>query len=123
MREEQARVNHYLDPSTDLKIKEVAERELISVHMKSLLEVRSYVFVAPHIYFISNSQMENSGLISMLRDDKIEDLKRMYSLFARVQNGLAMMRDMMSNDVKEIGKSIVTDEEKVMAQLTIGTRR
>lgn len=100
LREEQARVNHYLDPTTDPKIREVAERELISVHMKSLLE------------------MENSGLISMLRDDKIDDLKRMYSLFSRVSGGLAMMRDMMSNDVKEIGKAIVTDEEKAKEQGT-----
>lgn len=49
----------------------------------------------------------------MLRDDKIDDLKRMYSLFNRVSGGLGLMRDMMSNDVKEIGKAIVTDEEKV----------
>jgi cullin 3 len=57
--------------------------------------------------------MENSGLISMLRDDKIEDLKRMYLLFGRVSGGLAIMRDLMSNDVREIGKAIVNDEEKV----------
>lgn len=100
LKEEQARVTHYLDPSTETKIKEVAERELISVHMKSLVE------------------MENSGLISMLRDDKIEDLKRMYSLFGRVSGGLAIMRDLMSNDVREIGKAIVMDEEKAKEQST-----
>lgn len=94
LKEEQARVSHYLDPTTDPKIREVTERELISAHMKLLLE------------------MENSGLISMLRDDKIDDLKRMYSLYGRVPGGLMLMRDMMSNDVKEIGKAIVTDEEK-----------
>jgi hypothetical protein len=49
----------------------------------------------------------------MLRDDKIDDLKRMYSLFGRVSGGLAIMRDLMSNDVREIGKAIVNDEEKV----------
>lgn len=100
LKEENARVSHYLDASTEPKIKEVAERELISVHMKTLVE------------------MENSGLISMLRDDKIDDLKRMYSLFGRVPGGLALMRDMMSNDVKEIGKAIVTDEEKAKEQGT-----
>jgi len=31
--------------------------------------------------------MENSGMVSMLRDTKIEDLKRMYSLFGRVSTG------------------------------------
>jgi hypothetical protein len=34
-----ARVSHYLDSGTEAKIKEVAERELISVHMKALVEV------------------------------------------------------------------------------------
>ena len=34
-----ARVSHYLDAGTESKIKEVAERELISVHMKALVEV------------------------------------------------------------------------------------
>jgi cullin 3 len=94
LKEEQGRVAHYLDPSTEPKIKEVAERELISQHMRTLVE------------------MENSGLISMLRDDKMEDLKRMYQLFGRVSGGLQIMRDLMSNDVREIGKAIVNDEEK-----------
>lgn len=39
LKEEQARVTHYLDASTESKIKEVAERELISEHMKTLVEV------------------------------------------------------------------------------------
>lgn len=41
LKEELNRVNHYLDASTEPKIREVVERELITVHMKTLVEARS----------------------------------------------------------------------------------
>jgi cullin 3 len=63
--------------------------------------------------------MEHSGLISMLRDDKIEDLKRMYNLFGRVSNGHATMREMMSNYIKDTGKTLVMDEEKQKEHLQL----
>eukprot|EP01114_Cavostelium_apophysatum_P003635 TRINITY_DN1368_c0_g1_i2.p1 TRINITY_DN1368_c0_g1~~TRINITY_DN1368_c0_g1_i2.p1 ORF type:complete len:736 (-),score=233.08 TRINITY_DN1368_c0_g1_i2:74-2281(-) len=94
IKEELERVAHYLDQSTEPKIKEVVERELIATHMKTLAE------------------MEASGIISMLRDDKVEDLKRMYNLFGRVTNGHSTMRDMMSHYVRDTGKSLINDEEK-----------
>eukprot|EP01112_Ceratiomyxa_fruticulosa_P003545 TRINITY_DN1386_c0_g1_i3.p1 TRINITY_DN1386_c0_g1~~TRINITY_DN1386_c0_g1_i3.p1 ORF type:complete len:747 (+),score=118.94 TRINITY_DN1386_c0_g1_i3:321-2561(+) len=100
LKEEFDRVSHYLDPSTEPKLREVTEKELLTTHLKSLID------------------MENSGLISMLRDDKVEDLRRMYSLFTRIVSGLATMRDTMSNYVKEIGKELVTDEEKQKEQGT-----
>jgi hypothetical protein len=40
----------------------------------------------------------------MLRDDKMEDLSRMYTLFQRVPNGLALMREVLSNYLRETGK-------------------
>ena len=64
--EEVDRVAHYLDPATELKIREVAERELIARHMRSLAE------------------MEHSGIIAMIEDNKIEDLRRCYELYKRV---------------------------------------
>jgi cullin 3 len=39
IKEELDRVTHYLDASTEPKIKEVVERELIAAHMKPLAEV------------------------------------------------------------------------------------
>jgi len=48
IREEMDRVAHYLDSSTEFKIKEVVERELIAAHMKTLIE------------------MEGSGCIALL---------------------------------------------------------
>jgi len=101
IKEELDRVTHYLDSSTEHKIKDVVERELISVHMKTLAE------------------MEYSGFIPMLRDNKIDDLKRMYNLFGRVPNGHITMRDMQSVYVKDIGKTLIMDEEKQKEHLLL----
>ena len=43
----------------------------------------------------------DSGLVSMLRDDKLEDLSRMYTLFGRVANGHALMREVISAYIKD----------------------
>lgn len=45
IKEELERVTHYLDASTEPKIKEVVERELISAHMKTLIEVLFILFI------------------------------------------------------------------------------
>jgi cullin 3 len=55
----------------------------------------------------------------MLRDDKVEDLKRMYNLFGRVSNGHGIMREVMSTFVRETGKALIMDEEKQKEHLTL----
>lgn len=101
IKEELERVTHYLDASTEPKIKEVVEKELIALHMKTLIE------------------MEHSGIISMLRDDKVDDLKRMFNLFGRVSNGHVLMREFMSTYVRETGKTVIMDEEKQKDHLAL----
>lgn len=93
LKEEMERVQHYLDPATEPKIREVSERELITNHMKSLVE------------------MEGSGMVSMLKDDKLDDLNRMYNLLGRVPKGHELMRNVMGQLVKETGKAIVDSPE------------
>jgi cullin 3 len=93
IREEMDRVRHYLDPQTEPKIKEVVERELIWRHMKSLVE------------------MEGSGEVSMLKDDKYEDLARMYNLLGRVAGGHDLMKSTLFNFLREIGKATVEAPE------------
>lgn len=56
--EEIERVMHCLDKSTEEPIVKVVERELISKHMKTIVE------------------MENSGLVHMLKNGKIEGAYR-----------------------------------------------
>lgn len=51
--------------------------------------------------------MEHSGLIALLRDDKYDDLARMYHVFKRVDGGLALIRNVMSENIKETGRQMV----------------
>lgn len=95
LNEEIERVSHYLDLKTEAKITNVVEKEMIESHMQRLVH------------------MENSGLVKMLVDDKFDDLGRMYSLFRRVQTGLTLVRDVMTSHIREAGKQLVTDPERL----------
>ncbi len=94
LNEEQTRVTHYLDRSTEPKLRSIVEDELVKAHATTLVE------------------MEHSGCKSMLRDDKVEDLKRMYHLFARVPSTLEELRGAMSEYVKAWGRELVADQER-----------
>eukprot|EP00903_Cladosiphon_okamuranus_P018135 g16689.t1 len=91
--EEAARSITFLAAGTEPKLKHIVETELIQNHAKVLVE------------------MENSGCTSMFRDDKIEDLRRMYDLFSRVPMTLDELRRSMCEYVKATGKALVTDQE------------
>lgn len=95
LNEEIERVSHYLDAKSEAKITNVVEQEMIANHMLRLVH------------------MENSGLVNMLLDDKYADLGRMYNLFHRVPNGLLTIRDVMTTHLRETGKQLVTDPEKL----------
>jgi len=92
--EEMERVKNYLDVQTEPRITKVVEIELIREQMKSLAE------------------MEHSGLVALVRDDKYEDLHRMYTLFKRVDGGLNLVRTMLGEHIKSQGKALVLDPEK-----------
>lgn len=91
--EESQRVISYLHPTTAPRVAEVAEKELIAGRMKSLLE------------------MEGSGAVTLIEQDKYEPLSRMYKLFSRV-NGDAELRQVLSSHLKETGCALVSDPEK-----------
>lgn len=91
--EESDRAKHYLDESTEPRIVEVVEEELIKKHMKTIVE------------------MENSGVVHMLKHQKTEDLACMYKIFGRVQDGLKTMADCVSHYLREQGKALVQEEE------------
>ncbi|RIB05755.1 Cullin [Gigaspora rosea] len=88
LNEEEQRVRHYLSQTTEPKIRSIVEEELISKHLKTVIE------------------MENSGLIPMLRNEKMDDLGRMYKLFGRVIKGHEEMKTAISNYIRELGKDI-----------------
>lgn len=95
LNEEIERVAHYLDTKSEPKLTNVVEKEMIESHMPRLVH------------------MENSGLVNMIVNDKYDDLGRMYNLFRRVSTGLALIRDVMTSHIREIGKQLVTDPEKL----------
>uniref|UniRef100_A0A1D1Y7V5 Cullin-3-B n=1 Tax=Anthurium amnicola TaxID=1678845 RepID=A0A1D1Y7V5_9ARAE len=88
LNEEEQRVRHYLSQTTEQKIRTIVEEELISKHLKTVIE------------------MENSGLIPMLRNEKMDDLGRMYKLFGRVGKGHDEMKSAISDYIRELGKAI-----------------
>ncbi|GIY42772.1 cullin-3 [Caerostris extrusa] len=91
--EEAERAKHYLDESTEKLIVKVVEEELISKHMKTIVE------------------MENSGVVHMLKNQKTEDLACMYKLFSRVHDGLKTMVACVSSYLREQGKALVMEDE------------
>lgn len=93
IRDESERAKRYLDDSTEKRIIEVVENKLIKEHMQRIVE------------------MENSGVVYMLKNKKEDDLARMYSLFARVPDGLKTIVDCVSNYLREQGKSLVKEDE------------
>eukprot|EP00744_Colponema_vietnamica_P001479 GILI01002448.1.p1 GENE.GILI01002448.1~~GILI01002448.1.p1 ORF type:complete len:735 (+),score=195.81 GILI01002448.1:139-2343(+) len=95
LREEHQRVQNYLDSSTESKLKDVVEKELITTYAKTLVE------------------NESSGCISMFKDKKTEDLARMFSLFSRVPSTLEDVKAALSKHVRDQGLSIVNDQEKL----------
>ncbi|KAK9804506.1 hypothetical protein WJX73_000815 [Symbiochloris irregularis] len=92
--EETDRVHAYLDSSTEAKVTRVVESTLIGQQKRALAE------------------MEHSGLIPLIQQDKLEDLGRMYSLYRRVEGGAELMRQMMGDHLRETGKQLVLDPER-----------
>ncbi|KAG9296630.1 hypothetical protein G9A89_002901 [Geosiphon pyriformis] len=88
LNEEEQRIRHYLSSTTEPKIRGIVEEQLISKHLKTVIE------------------MENSGLIPMLSNEKMDDLARMYKLFGRVPQGHEEMKGAISGHIRDLGKAI-----------------
>lgn len=95
IQEEGERAKLYLDRSTEQRIIEVVEVELIKKHMRTIVE------------------MENSGVVYMLKNTKVEDLACMYTLFSRVDEGLKTIVECTSSYLREQGSSLVKEEENI----------
>mmetsp|Transcript_133 Transcript_133/g.406 ORF Transcript_133/g.406 Transcript_133/m.406 type:complete len:742 (+) Transcript_133:275-2500(+) len=91
---ERERVEHYLDKRSESKILREAEQELLAVYEQQLLE------------------KEQSGCAALLRDDKTEDLSRMFRLFSRIPKGLVPMSEMFKKHVQNEGLAIVKAAEE-----------
>ena len=94
LEEEATRVSHYLYKSTGPKIRRKVQDTMILAHMEALVG------------------MEQSGLVAMLRDDRLDDLSRMYRLFREVQGGAELIRREMSAYLVAHGTELVHEPAK-----------
>eukprot|EP00357_Protocruzia_adherens_P016205 CAMPEP_0115041442 /NCGR_PEP_ID=MMETSP0216-20121206/45523_1 /TAXON_ID=223996 /ORGANISM="Protocruzia adherens, Strain Boccale" /LENGTH=755 /DNA_ID=CAMNT_0002423067 /DNA_START=45 /DNA_END=2312 /DNA_ORIENTATION=- len=91
LREENDRLNYYIDSSTEPALTKCVEKCFISDYGKQLVD------------------MEGSGCINMLNENKIEDLSRMYALFTRDDDCLGYMLNTVASHIKKCGTDIVQD--------------
>lgn len=93
IQQERARVADYLSSTTGKRLNQIVEQHLICTHAQTLVE------------------MSNSGLVAMLRDNKVDDLNRMYRLFAGPGKLDLLWRTMAAHVVQE-GEALVKDAER-----------
>ncbi|KAJ8499127.1 hypothetical protein OPV22_009679 [Ensete ventricosum] len=93
LKQEKDRVDHYLHTSTEQKLLENVEHQLLSVNENQLLE------------------KENSGCLALLRDDKVDDLDLMYRLFSRIPEGLNPVSRLFKQHLTAEGTELVNQAE------------
>ncbi|GFH22359.1 CULLIN_2 domain-containing protein, partial [Haematococcus lacustris] len=89
LRLEEERVDNYLHSSSKPRLLKEVELEVLSVHQTALL------------------QKEFSGCAVLLRDDKTEDLARMYRLYNRIRGGLDPVAEVFRSHVEAEGSKLV----------------
>ncbi|KAF9595882.1 hypothetical protein IFM89_005368 [Coptis chinensis] len=93
LKREKDRVAHYLHSSSEQKLFDKSQHELLYVHTTQLLE------------------KEHSGVVALLRDDKVEDLSRMFRLFIKVPMGLNPISSVFKEHVTKEGIALVKQAE------------
>eukprot|EP00850_Spirogloea_muscicola_P018689 SM000174S03344 [mRNA] locus=s174:178867:184366:+ [translate_table: standard] len=93
LKREKERVAHYLHADSEQKLLERVQTELLSQYEHQLLE------------------KEHSGFYALLRDDKVDDLCRMYRLFCRVPKGLDPVAAIFRQHVTDEGSALVKQAE------------
>ncbi|KAI3838692.1 hypothetical protein MKX03_013382, partial [Papaver bracteatum] len=91
------RDTHYLHSSTKEKLIEQVQEQLLSKVSQQLLE------------------KEHSGCYALLREDKTEDLTRMYNLFSKIPIGLDPVYLMYKHHVTSEGITMVNQAEEASA--------
>lgn len=104
LRRERDRVAHYLHSSTEPKLVEKVQNELLVNRANQLLE------------------KEHSGCRALLRDDKVDDLSRMYRLYHKIPKGLDPVANVFKQHITDDGTALVQQaEETASSQTTSGS--
>ncbi|CAL5324967.1 unnamed protein product [Camellia sinensis] len=85
--------DYMLKVEDELKLLKKVQHELLSVYATQLLE------------------QEHSGCHALLRDDKVEDLSRMYRLFSKIPRGLNPVSSIFKQHVTVEGTALVKQAE------------
>ncbi|GAB4841132.1 hypothetical protein Ancab_021876 [Ancistrocladus abbreviatus] len=89
LKKEKYRVSHYLHPTSEQKLLERAQNELLLVYETQLLE------------------KENSRCSMLLKDDRVEDLSRMYRLYQAFPKGLEPIGNIFKQHIANEGTALV----------------
>ncbi|KAK8762266.1 hypothetical protein V5799_026468 [Amblyomma americanum] len=81
-----------LSVSTQRLIRHVVYEELVANHVKKIVD------------------MEGSGVVHMLVHKQVEELARMFRLLSHTKNGLETFLDRANTYVRELGRSIMTED-------------
>ncbi|TMW89544.1 hypothetical protein EJD97_017038 [Solanum chilense] len=93
LKQEKHRVSHYLHSSSETELLQKVQHELLSVYATQLLE------------------KEHSGFHALLRDDKVEDLSRMYRLFSKTPRGLDPVANIFKQHITAEWTALVKQAE------------
>lgn len=88
--EENDRILHYLEPNTKHHLIRIVETRLLSEHIGSILQ---------------------KSFGSLLDDNRLQDLKLLYSLLSRLKNGFIDLCSAFNAYIKKHGKNIVINPE------------
>ncbi|KAE8009557.1 hypothetical protein FH972_005988 [Carpinus fangiana] len=100
LKRERDRVSHYLHISSEQKLVEKVQDELLVVNGTQLLE------------------KEQSGCRALLRDDKVEDLSRMYRLYHKIPKGLDPVSTIFKQHVIAEGTALVQQADDAASSQT-----
>jgi cullin 1 len=92
------RVEDYLIGSTEPKLLSVCEKQLLEVHQMELLN------------------RETSGCAALLKNNKVDDLTRMFQLFGRLDEGLVPMSKIVESYFNSCGQDLMDQRKQTIAQ-------
>jgi len=97
--QENLRIQQYLSKTSERQLKAVLDSELISAHANVLLDIQN-----------SNLSINNNNsnaFVALMRENKLEDLKRLFQLLSRVPSTLDILRDCLGEYTKQCGIAII----------------
>ncbi|XVF62608.1 hypothetical protein PTKIN_Ptkin09bG0022000 [Pterospermum kingtungense] len=133
LKREKDRVSHYLHSSSEPKLLEKVQHELLSVCANQLLEKehssseRKLLEKVQHeLLSVCANQLlekEHSGCHALLRDDKVDDLSRMFRLFSKIPGGLEPMSSIFKQHVTAEGTALVKQAEDAASNKKVFVRK